>query len=648
VRICLVSSEHSPWGGIGRSLGNLAALLASRHEVTLIHSGGYSAEHRPEPVPGVRELFAEPSVEDAFACEDHRRSAAAMEAIERAYEGSSGPDYLEVCDYRAHGLVPLQARRAGHPLLSGALVGVRLASTVELISLHDGGPSAETRLVSDLEREQFRLADRIVWRGGDTLDLYCRYYRDLDLPEGVRIRPPLEVPSGDPDRPPRDPGDPLRLLYAGRLQRFKGALDLVEACLRLPLDDWQLTMIGADTATAPLGQSVRATIEALSGDDPRIRLEGPLSHDELQERWPSHDLLVIPSRFEPWSNVAIEAMCAGLPILATPVGGPAEIVDPGVTGWHTDTLGIEALIPALTTLLEDRDAIERVRSSGAVRERLRALTDPEGVLVAYEELIADGRGARVNHGRSVREPRRSGEAEPAVTGIVPYHRASPYVEESVASLLDQTHRDLEVLVVNDGSFEPEDEVLDELSLEPRVTVVTQLNQGDPAARNLGARLATGKYLVMLDADNVLGPEFVSRAVAILEREPELAYVTCWLGFLDAGGLPLERTYTPLGNSVISGDWASLDGDTLAVLPRRLFSEFGYCYEPLAGLQADRELYRSMRADGRFGMVIPERLASYRVVPESLSRSHDDATHQRGWDEARTRLSLRSTRWTAEA
>jgi hypothetical protein len=478
----------------------------------------------------------------------------------------------------------------------------------------------------------------VLWRGGDTLDLYRRYYSDLEFPEAVRIRPPMSV-GAVPVPPAADPTGPLRLLYVGRLQRFKGAIDLVEACMGLPREDWELTMIGADTATAPLGQSVRATIETICGGDPRVRLEQPLPREELRERWAEHDLLVIPSTFEPWSNVAIEAMQAGLPILATPVGGPAEIVDPGVTGWHTEGLGPDALRQALAKRLEDRRRLDRVRASGAIPDRVRALLGAELPLERYGEMLAGSAPARAP---------RPADPGPLVSAIVPYYDSSAYVEEAVRSLLDQTHPHLEVLIVNDGSFAPEDEVLTDLAAEPRVTVVTQLNRGEMAARNLGAQLARGPYVAMLDADNVLEPEFVARAVAVLENEPELAYVTCWLGRIGPNGLPREEAYTPLGNSVLGEERLNWDGDALAVLRRALFTEHGYRYEPDAALASDWELYRSLRADGRFGAVIPEYLARYRVVPESLTKSHDEGMHGRTWEESRARLRLRSTRWTAEA
>ena len=96
----------------------------------------------------------------------------------------------------------------------------------------------------------------------------------------------------------------------------------------------------------------------------------------------------------------------------------------------------------------------------------------------------------------------------------------------------------------------------------------------------------------------------------------------------------------------SNDSNNWDGDAIALLPRRLFSELGYRYEPLAGMQSDWEIYRHLREDGRFGAVIPELLARYRVHPDSLSRAYELALHRRTWGEARTRCRKRSTRWTA--
>jgi glycosyltransferase involved in cell wall biosynthesis/GT2 family glycosyltransferase len=624
-RICIVSSEHSPYGGIGNALRRQVPLLRERYEVTLIE--------RPMPSEEIGNV--------SYAGDEHRRSAAVLERIEEVY-GDEGPDLLEVCDYRAPGLVPLQARAAGHPALRRTVVALRLSSTAELLALHDGRSMLpEEQRVADLEREQFRLADRLIWPGGDILDVYRRYYGDALLPPAVRIGRPFAVPAAPPQVPPRDPSQPLRILYVGRLQRLKGVLDVVEACLRLPTDDWQLTMIGADTQTAAMGQSMRMTIEAMCGNDPRVRIEDALPHEELQRRWAEHDLLVVASTFEVCANVALEAMRAGLPVLATPVGGQTAFIEDGVSGWLADGIGPGPIGRVLRRLLDDRTEIERVRGSGAVFESFLRFTDPDAVLAEYESLFpADAEPPASAAGGA-------GE-EPLVSAVVPYYRTHRYVEEAVGSLLAQTHRNLEVVVVNDGSFEPEDEVLGGLERDPRVRVVHQLNKGDAAARNLGIELARGAYLMMFDADNALEPEFVERALQLLQADPDLAYVTCWLRFVDAEGRELGgRGYAPLGNRVLREEEENWDGDTIALFPRRVLDDLEPTFAPEAAMHADWLLYRRLRARGEYGAVIPELLARYRVHSGSLLRSHEEWLHRLNWEEGRDLRRLEQTRWVAE-
>lgn len=641
MRICLISAEHSPWGGIGQSERRLATLLAKRHEVTLVRSDAGIAGDPRLAAAGVREVVAEVSPElrgTAFANEEHRSAAAVLAAIEGAY-GDEGPDYVEVADYRAQGLVALQARRAGSELFASTLFGVRIAGAGELISLHDLSiAESGGRLLGDLEREQLRLADRLLWRGGDVINVYRRYY-PFPLPPAELIRGPFDAPAEPPRPQRRDPAEPLRILFVGRLQRVKGPLDLADACLRLEPQDWSLTMIGADTPTATGGQSVRMTIEAMLGGDPRLSIEEPIGHDELQRRFPDYDLLVAPSTFEVWCNVGLEAMRSGLPILATPVGGFAELVEHGVTGWLVEDTGVEALRDGIARVLANREELEDIRASGAIFERFRSLTDPAQVLADYDRLLATPRPPRAPRPKD----------PPLVSVVIPCHRAGPYVEEAVASALAQSHPSVEVVIVDDGAFPEDGERLTRLAREERVRVVSQSHQGDSAARNLAVLLARGEYLVMLDADNALEPRFCERALEAFGREPRLAYVTCWLRFIDADGTPhSDAGYAALGNQVVADEEQNWDGDTLAMIPRRLFVELGFDFDVRCGMQSDWDLYRRLRENGLFGAVIPERLARYRVLDSSLLRSHPVDMHRRSWAEALNRRELCGTRWTAEA
>jgi hypothetical protein len=614
MRICLISSPREPYR-------RLAELLSRDHEVTLIDSEEAKLSAELE-----RTVFAGP---------EHRRSAAVMEAIRSAYAGA-GPDFVEFADRRALGLVPLMARRCAEPLLSRTRFAVRLFGTAELAGLHNGvGGDPELRQLGELEREQLRLADRLLDAGGGA-ELYRRYYGD-SLPGAFELGLP-ELPAEPVARSQR-PGAKLRLLYSGELSRTGGALDLAEACLRLPIDGWSLTMVGADTATGPAGQSVRLTIEAMFDGDPRLSIAAP--EEAGPPDWGQYDLAAVTPTFATRSEPALEAMRHGLPLLATPVGQLPSLVEPGVSGWLTESTGAEAIRHALLDLLEGAERAAEIGGSGAVAARYEEMTDPEHVREGYERLLGLEAAARPQP-RSLLRP-----SEPLVSGVVPYHRAAPYVEEAVRSLLGQTHPAVEVVIVNDGSFEPADEVLESFAADPRVRVLTQLHRGETAARNLGVRMARGEYVVMLDADNLVEPDFVTRALAVFEREPDLAYVSCWLGFIGPDGSPFDEPggYAPVGNRVVRDDAENWDGDTLAMLPRRLFAE-GLHFEEPAIIYSDWELYRRLRDEGRFGVVIPEPLGRYRYLRSSLQRAHSLEMQQRGWEEARTRRVLRATRWTA--
>jgi glycosyltransferase involved in cell wall biosynthesis len=637
MRVCLISSDHPPLGGLGHSVLRLARMLAREHEVTVIHTDEQVApDRRPDDPETLRLVTVDtsPLSSFAFTCEDHRRSAAALRAIEEVY-GDEPPDYLEVPDYRGHGLVPLQARRAGHRSLRSCTIAVRLRGMAEPILLQDGSWARDdAKLVFDLEREALRLADFVVFPGGQVPALYERHLGGPLPRPAKRLRLPLEQPSEAPRAEPRDAGTPLEILYVGRLQRVKGVLELVEACMRIDAD-LRLTMIGGDTPTAPLGWSMRETIETLCAGDGRVTLLDSMAHAELQAVYAQHDLLVVPSRFEVWANVALEAMRAGLPVLATPVGGLTEIVDDGVTGWHSADSDRASIQNAIGRLLENREEQEAVRASGEVFRRFRRLTDPDAVLAEYDELLGELR-ARPSRRRPTPAP------EPPVTGVVPYFGEHEHVGEAVRSLLGQTHRNLTVTVVNDGSFEPEDAVLDELEADPRVRVLNKPNGGDHTARNFAIRDAEGGYVAMLDADNAFEPEFVERAVTMLAADPDLAYVTCWLRLLNdpgVGGASLPTVFPPLGNAVRRDDRVNADGDTMALLPRRLFTELGYWYER-AGLTVDWELYRTLRDDGRYGAVIPELLGRYRVRGDSMSRSFAVEARERAHSEGLSRRRLR--------
>jgi glycosyltransferase involved in cell wall biosynthesis len=110
---------------------------------------------------------------------------------------------------------------------------------------------------------------------------------------------------------------------------------------------------------------------------------------------------------------------------------------------------------------------------------------------------------------------------PAVSVIMPSYRVAEYISAAVESVLNQTFTDYEIIVVNDGS---PDTVELERALAPyydRIVYIKQENRGCSGARNTAIRRASGRYIALLDPDDVWEPDYLAVQVGILEADPSI-------------------------------------------------------------------------------------------------------------------------------
>ena len=122
-----------------------------------------------------------------------------------------------------------------------------------------------------------------------------------------------------------------------------------------------------------------------------------------------------------------------------------------------------------------QDAVEQMIASRAPQERFQALTRESEIADGYRRLISAGGASRLG---------TSARSAPLASIVVSYFALPDHVKETVTSLATQMYEPLELIVINDGSFEPEDEVLDVLERAPYgATLLIQENCGAVAARN---------------------------------------------------------------------------------------------------------------------------------------------------------------------
>lgn len=133
-----------------------------------------------------------------------------------------------------------------------------------------------------------------------------------------------------------------------------------------------------------------------------------------------------------------------------------------------------------------------------------------------------------------------------VSTVVPVFNRPGALVEAVASVLAQTYRPIEILIVDDGSTDETPAVAQELAARHgEVRLVRQANAGPGVARESGRRAAQGEYLQYLDSDDVLLPEKFARQVAALMADPEADVAYGWVRFRHADGsvhpVPWKRT-----------------------------------------------------------------------------------------------------------
>ncbi len=132
---------------------------------------------------------------------------------------------------------------------------------------------------------------------------------------------------------------------------------------------------------------------------------------------------------------------------------------------------------------------------------------------------------RVHTHNPAPEQRDHADREPLVSVVMPVYNAGEYLRPAVESILAQTHRTLELIVVDDGSTDGAVERLADIA-DPRVRVIHQENAGKSVAMNTGIDAALGEFVAVQDADDLSAPVRLERQIAALRADPDLAAVFC--------------------------------------------------------------------------------------------------------------------------
>ncbi|MBR7192917.1 glycosyltransferase family 4 protein [Gordonia sp. SCSIO 19800] len=381
MKVLFVSWEYPPVvvGGLGRHVHHLATeMAAAGHDVVVLtrRPSGTDAVTHPTTdtvVEGVRVLaVAEDPPEFEFGQDMMAWTLAMGHAFVRAGlrilhggagSGTSGSRWVPEVVHAHDWLV-------AHPAIALAeFFDVPLVSTIHATEAgrHSGWVSGRTnRQVHSVEWWLVSESDALITCSASMRDEVNRLF-GYDATDITVIHNGIDIRTWPFAERARTSG-PAELLFAGRLEYEKGVQDLLAALPRIRRSHpgTTLTIAGDGTQREWLMEQARKHRVGKA-----VRFVGPVDHAELVTLMHRCDAIVLPSRYEPFGIVALEAAATGVPLIVSTAGGLGEAVrepDTGLTFEPADVAGLAAAVRA--TLSDPGAAAQR-----ALRARARLTAD---------------------------------------------------------------------------------------------------------------------------------------------------------------------------------------------------------------------------------------------------------------------------------
>jgi glycosyltransferase involved in cell wall biosynthesis len=224
---------------------------------------------------------------------------------------------------------------------------------------------------------------------------------------------------------------------------------------------------------------------------------------------------------------------------------------------------------------------------------------------------------------------RAGYTAPAhaqgglVSVLMPAHNAARFISEALESISHQTYRNLEIIVVDDGSSDDTPAILERhAERDPRLVIMTRAKSGISAALNAGLARARGDLVARMDADDVMMPERLERQVAFLAEHPELGFCASSIDMIDHRGRPAGKYVAPINGLddlqrfLRERRYFSFTHPTVTYRRKLVLELGGYNgnYEPCE----DIHLFLRLLGAGHPGLAIRDPLLRYRIHGSSIS------------------------------
>lgn len=233
---------------------------------------------------------------------------------------------------------------------------------------------------------------------------------------------------------------------------------------------------------------------------------------------------------------------------------------------------------------------------------------------------------------------------PLVSIIMTVRNGEPYIEEAVDSILKQTHTNLELIVVDNGSTDRSVELVQKYQ-DCRIRIIELgKNIGRTPALNVGLEAAEGEYIAIQDADDLSVPERFAKQLIFMETHPTVGVCGAWMKTFGESEQVIQypTDHEGIKRSLLFGTGM---GHSSVLIRKSLLEQYGLRYDESYQYCQDTELWS--RAARFFELAnIPEILVFYRIHPQQIGQSYSKqfrkAENKRVWQRMTRELGIEAS------
>jgi glycosyltransferase involved in cell wall biosynthesis len=198
--------------------------------------------------------------------------------------------------------------------------------------------------------------------------------------------------------------------------------------------------------------------------------------------------------------------------------------------------------------------------------------------------------------------------------IATYNEPGEIIRQSVQSILNQTFKNLEVLILDDSTSDETKATLDSLSNDPRVHIIrSDSRMGFVHSLNVGLKLAKGRFIARMDGDDISLPYRIAKQVDFLDAHPDISVVGGSMYIINENGQVIS--YRKYPTSKFAFNWLSVYRTPLAhptIMMRQSIVNQGFFYDESFKKSEDLEYWLRLRKNGLKLTNMPDYLLKYRV------------------------------------